>query len=62
MKTIGIWTLLATLLPFGTVARAQLVEKKVMTLEAANRIAAAAEAEAKRRSPTVVILVVDVAG
>lgn len=62
MKTIGIWTLLATLLPFGTAARAQLVEKKVMTLEAANRIAAAAEAEAKRRKATVVIVVVDDAG
>lgn len=62
MKMIGIWTLLATLLPFGTAARAQIVEKKVMTLEAADRIAAAAEAEAKRRKATVVIVVVDDAG
>jgi hypothetical protein len=35
---------------------AQLVEKKVLTLEAAEEIADAAEAEAKKRSATVDIL------
>lgn len=41
---------------------AQLQEKKVLTLEAAEKIAAAAEAEAKKRNSTVVIVVVDDAG
>ena len=41
---------------------AQLLEKKVLTLEAADKIAAAAEAEAKRRNATVVIVVVDDGG
>jgi uncharacterized protein GlcG (DUF336 family)/mannose-6-phosphate isomerase-like protein (cupin superfamily) len=43
-------------------ARAQLLEKKVLTLEAADKTAAAAEAEAKRRNATVVIVVVDDGG
>ena len=43
-------------------ARAQLAEKKVLTLEAAEKIAAAAEAEAKKRNATVVIAVVDDGG
>ncbi|HWP57066.1 MAG TPA: heme-binding protein [Candidatus Acidoferrales bacterium] len=41
---------------------AQLAEKKVLTLEAAEKVAAAAEAEAKRRNATVVIAVVDDGG
>lgn len=41
---------------------AQLVEKKILTLEAAERIAGAAEAEAKKRNATVVIVVVDDGG
>jgi glc operon protein GlcG len=41
---------------------AQLQEKKVLTLEAAEKIAAAAEMEAKKRNSTVVIVVVDDAG
>jgi glc operon protein GlcG len=38
------------------------MEKKVLTLEAADKIAAAAEAEAKKRNATVVIVVVDDGG
>jgi glc operon protein GlcG len=54
--------LLALLLLPAASVRAQLLEKKVLTLEAADRIAAAAEAEAKRRNATVVIVVVDDGG
>ena len=42
--------------------RAQLLEKKVLTLEAADKVAKVAEAEAKRRNATVVIVVVDDGG
>ena len=42
--------------------QAQLLEKKVLTLEAAEKVAAAAEAEAKKRNATVVIVVVDDGG
>jgi len=49
------------LLPMGSV-QAQLLEKKVLTLEAAERVAAAAEAEAGKRNATVVIVVVDDGG
>ena len=52
---------LLILLP-SSVVRAQLLEKKVLTLEAAEKIAAAAEAEAKKRNATVVIVVVDDGG
>jgi len=53
---------LAMLVLSSAPARAQLPEKKVLTLEAAEKIAAAAEAEAKKRSATVVIVVVDDGG
>src|SRR5215510_11030138 len=43
-------------------ANAELPVKKVLTLEAAKKIAAAAEAEAKKRGATVVIVVVDDGG
>src|SRR5262249_28481382 len=43
-------------------ANAELPVKKVLTLEAAKKIAAAAEAEAKKRGATVVIAVVDDGG
>jgi glc operon protein GlcG len=55
-------TLLAVLLSQGAAAHAQLIDKKVLTLEAADRIAAAAEIEAKKRNATVVIVVVDDGG
>src|SRR5438132_14003689 len=43
-------------------AQADLPVKKVLTLEAAKKIAAASEAEAKKRGSTVVIVVVDDGG
>jgi glc operon protein GlcG len=49
------------LLPSGLL-HAQLLEKKILTLEAADKVAAAAEAEAKQRNATVVIVVVDDGG
>jgi glc operon protein GlcG len=45
-----------------TAAQEQLPTKQVLTLEAAKKIAAAAEAEAKKRGATVVIAVVDDGG
>jgi glc operon protein GlcG len=48
------------LLPFT--AKPELPVKKVLTLDAAKKIAAAAEAEAKKRGATVVIVVVDDGG
>ena len=49
------------LLP-ATGVHAQLQQKKILTLEAAEKVAATAEAEAKRRDATVVIVVVDDGG
>lgn len=46
----------------GTSAKADLPVKKVLTLEVAKKIGAAAEAEAKKRGSTVVIVVVDDGG
>jgi glc operon protein GlcG len=46
----------------GGVAHPQVTEKKVLTLSAARRIAAAAETEAKNRKATVVIAVIDDGG
>jgi glc operon protein GlcG len=42
--------------------QAQLLERKVLTLEGAEKVAAAAEAEAAKRNATVVIVVVDDGG
>ncbi len=51
------------LLTLGAVAaQAQLPTKEVLTLDAAKKIAAVAEAEAKKRGATVVIAVVDDGG
>src|SRR5205809_2435541 len=62
MKIIAksITILLLTL--FAVATRAQLPTKQVLTLDVAKKIAAAAEAEAKKRGATVVIAVVDDAG
>jgi glc operon protein GlcG len=46
----------------GGPMRADLPVKKVLTLEAAKKIASAAEAEAKKRGATVVVVVVDDGG
>jgi uncharacterized protein GlcG (DUF336 family)/quercetin dioxygenase-like cupin family protein len=62
MKFIKRLMVLAALLSYCTVAGAQLIDKKALTLEAADRVAAAAEAEAKKRNATVVIVVVDDGG
>ena len=61
MKMIRSMLLLTLLLPAASV-RGQLLDKKVLTLESADRVAAAAEAEAKKRNATVVIAVVDDGG
>jgi glc operon protein GlcG len=57
-------TLLALnlLLSLATAAKPELPVKRVLTLEAAKKIAAAAEAEATKRKATVVIVVVDDGG
>src|SRR6266481_5111712 len=59
VKTLIALTLLV--LPVRSL-QAQLLDKKVLTLEAAEKVAAAAEAEAKKRNATVVIVVVDDGG
>src|ERR1700751_4508426 len=53
---------LTLLLSLATAAKSELPVKKVLTLDAAKKIAAVAEAEAKKRSATVVIVVVDDGG
>jgi glc operon protein GlcG len=55
-------SLIAVFCLLGASIRADLPVKKVLTLEAAKKIAAAAEAEAKKRRATVVIVVVDDGG
>ena len=54
--------ILALLMSIWSAAQADLPVKKVLTLEAAKKIAAASEAEAKKRGSTVVIVVVDDGG
>ena len=61
MKIIQIVVLTGLLIAPASV-RSQLLDKKVLTLEAADKVAAAAESEAKRRDATVVIVVVDDGG
>jgi len=53
---------LTLLLSLATAAKPELPVKKVLTLEAAKKIAAAAEAEATKRKATVVIAIVDDGG
>lgn len=60
-RTVLSVTLLTLLLTAAT-ASAQLVDKKVLTLEAAKKIAAAAEAEAKKNNWQQVIAVLDDGG
>ena len=62
MQIIRGLIVVALLLLPSAPAHTQLMEKKVLTLEAADKIAAAAEAEAKKRNATVVIVVVDDGG
>ena len=53
---------LAVSLSLSTAVKAELPIKKVLTLDTAKKIAAAAETEAKKRGATVVIVVVDDGG
>jgi glc operon protein GlcG len=53
---------LALSVSLSAAVRADLPVKKVLTLDAAKKIAAAAEAEAKKRGATVVIVIVDDGG
>ena len=62
MKIIKIFIGAVVLLSATGGLQAQLLEKQVVTLEAAERVAAAAESEAKNRNATVVIVVVDDGG
>jgi glc operon protein GlcG len=61
MRLVKSLVVLASLM-LADVLNAQLLEKKTLTLEAADKIAAAAETEAKKRKATVVIVVVDDGG
>lgn len=61
MRRITFLTAVLSLL-LTVVARPELPVKKVLTLDAAKKIASAAEAEAKKRGATVVIVVVDDGG
>jgi glc operon protein GlcG len=61
MRPITLLTL-TLLLSLATAAKPELPVKKVLTLDAAKKIAAVAEAEATKRKATVVIVVVDDGG
>jgi glc operon protein GlcG len=62
MKTNRILQILLFVAMAAVGAKAQLPTKQVLTLDAAKRIAAASEAEARKRGSTVVIAVVDDGG
>jgi glc operon protein GlcG len=62
MKIIESLIVISLLLWPAAVLQAQLLDKKILTLEAAEQIATAAEAEAKKKNATVVIVVVDDGG
>ncbi len=62
MMLIKTLATLLTLTMMSNVSNAQLVEKKTLSLAAARKIAAAAEAEAKAKNARVVIAVVDDGG
>ncbi|HVN84564.1 MAG TPA: heme-binding protein [Candidatus Binatia bacterium] len=59
---IGSLIVFSAALSFATASFAQVVERKALTLSAAKRIVAAAEADAKAKNQTVVIAVVDDGG
>jgi glc operon protein GlcG len=62
MKIIKSLLVLLAMFASVVVAQAQLPTKQVLTLDTAKKIAAVAEAEAKKRGATVVIAVVDDGG
>ena len=51
MKSLKIFAAALLLLGLAASGHAQIIDKKALTLEAAKRIAAAAEAEAKAKGP-----------
>src|SRR6059058_5827739 len=61
MRRITLLTVVLSLL-LTIEAKSELPVKKVLTLDAAKKIGAAAEAEAKKRGATVVIAIVDDGG
>jgi len=60
LKVISLLMLFTLILP--SIASAQLAQKQILTLAAAEKVVAAAELEAKKRNATVVIVVVDDGG
>jgi glc operon protein GlcG len=62
MRAVLRTTIAAGFVMMATAAQAELPTKRVLTLEAAKTIVAAAEAEAVKRGATVVIVVVDDGG
>jgi uncharacterized protein GlcG (DUF336 family) len=62
LKSALAGALASVLVLFSLNASAQLADKKVLTLDAARKIAAAAEAEAKKNNWNVVIAIVDDGG
>jgi len=62
MRAVLRTTIAAGFVMMATAAQAELPTKRVLTLEAAKTIVAAAEAEALKRGSTVVIVVVDDGG
>ena len=62
MKVVKTLVVLVSFILTAGVLNAQLLEKKTLSLEAADKVAVAAEAEAKKRNATVVIVVVDDGG
>jgi glc operon protein GlcG len=62
LKKILSMTAVALFAALSLTANAQLADKKVLTLEGAKKVAAAAEAEAKKNNWNVVIAVVDDGG
>jgi glc operon protein GlcG len=61
-KSLAAWLVLAVVAAFSFPAAAQLADKKALTLEAAKKLAAAAEAEANKNKWNVVIAIVDDGG
>ena len=62
MKAFRILVVFLSVAVWAVATQAQLPTKQVLTLDTAKKIAAAAEAEAKKRGATVVIAVVDDGG
>jgi glc operon protein GlcG len=62
MKVVKTLVVLVSFILTAGVLNAQLLEKKTLSLDTADKVAAAAEAEAKKRNASVVIVVVDDGG